>query len=108
MEYKLQQAADQWDKTPEEQKHNIQVVPLDTVLSLYKELRERSIIWSVEDFESRAIDVLDLEEGDESWKEIYDEDKFDHALTTMIHDHDCNNGITWDTIDYYLDEYCKK
>lgn len=83
-------------------------VSLEFAINILQEAAIGCIKWSVEDFESRVIDNLDLEEGDESWKEVYDETKFFDALEQMIHDHDCNNGITWDTIDYYLDEYCKK
>jgi len=39
---------------------------------------------------------------------IYDPDKFENALYEMMRRHDATIGITWDTVDYYLDEYCLK
>ena len=50
-------------------------------------------------------DIYLLDPADQP-KRLYDRSKFSLALERMDHDHDCNNGITWDTIDYYLDEYC--
>ena len=68
------------------------------------------LVWGVGDFEDRA---LDLEgSGDDDHKEDgdpkprFDRSKFPEALHQMDHDHDANNGITWETIDYYLEEYC--
>lgn len=46
---KLQTAATQWDKMPEEQRHKIQVVPLDLVRNLLPELEEKSGIEKVKD-----------------------------------------------------------
>lgn len=89
--------------TPVGSKKAMQVIPLSKAIEIAKDFQQRSITWAVEDFESRAEDM----EG-ENWREIYDEDKFENALTSMIHDHDCNNGITWDSVDHYLDSYCKK
>ena len=63
----------------------------------------RTISWSTEDFESRAKDML----GDD-WENTYDSSKFADALDEMIDNHDANNGISWSTIDYYLDVYCSK
>jgi len=89
--------------TPVGSKKAIKVIPLSKAIEIAKDFQQRSIIWAVEDFESRAEDM----EG-ENWREIYDEDKFENALTSMIHDHDCNYGITWDSVDHYLNSYCKK
>ena len=67
----------------------------------------RTISWSTEDFESRATDLCQsTEEG--TWDEVYDESKFADALDKIIDDHDANHGISWNTIDYYLDTYCKR
>lgn len=46
---KLQTAATQWDKMPEERKHKIQVVPLDLVRNLLPELEEKSGMEKVKD-----------------------------------------------------------
>ena len=56
--------------------------------------------WSVEDFKYQASNQED--------PSIYDENKFKDALDTMINKHDANIGITWETIDYYLNEHCIK
>jgi hypothetical protein len=102
------------------------------ITDAYKAIEEkdrRSIVWSVEDFEGRArereIDNLEDDESDlfnedlaEQLHEdfemeipeenmLYDRSKFQDALESMIHHHDCTIGITWETIDYYLDEECK-
>lgn len=61
------------------------------------------ISWSVYDFEIRAIERTD----EDAWKEYYDESKFQEALDMMIEKHDASVGINWDTIDYYLEEYCQ-
>lgn len=100
VEFKLREASVQWHK----QKNEIPVVPLHVALEMIIDLKRRSVEWSECDFEARAIDV----HGARKWKKIYDPLKFKYALEQMIRDHDCNNGITWDTIDYYLDQYCLK
>lgn len=60
------------------------------------------IKWSVEDFESVAAEI---EEGK---GEIYDRNKFCKVLQIMINKHDAEIGINWDTISFYLKEYCLK
>ncbi len=62
---------------------------------------EISIKWGVADFEDRA---SSREANNRHLK--YNRSKFPHALSEMGRLHDCNNGITWDTVDYFLDEYC--
>lgn len=61
------------------------------------------ILWSTEDFRGRAIQ----KEGEHLWQKVYNENKFQEALETMISKHDASIGINWDTIDYYLNEICK-
>lgn len=68
----------------------------------YKALQDRSITWGVDDFEARAGEIKGP-----NWKDFYDEDKFQEALEDMISNHDANNGINWDTIDYYLYDICR-
>ena len=63
---------------------------------------QRCIIWSVDDF----IQIAMNKEGNK-WKEIYDESLFENALDNMINKHDANYGITWETVNYYL-ENCKR
>ena len=111
MNYKFESAADRLRSNAEEIGLTPEVVSLDFALELVKELCDQlanSVTWGVEDFEQRAMENCDCEENNETWKETYDEGKFKKALSEMIRQHDCNNGITWDTINYYLDEYCKK
>ena len=62
----------------------------------------KSISWDVADFEGRA-----LEKKGNEWEKYYDKSKFEDALERMISKHDAELGITWITIDFYLDEYCK-
>ena len=70
---------------------------------IIEDVRRTSVTWSVEDFEGRA-----EEKKGENWRDFYDETKFEDALESMIHHHDAEYGITWDSIDYYLDEMCIK
>lgn len=74
----------------------------------------RGVYWTIEDFEYRAIDKWQyvLGRGNypnaTSWKDIYDESKFQEALDKMIHKHDASYGISWETVDFWLDEICLK
>lgn len=76
------------------------------------ELKAMSITWTVEDFEGHAensLEYLQIRNPElTDWRQVYDETKFPDALHHMINNHDASLGITWDTIDYYLDEFCKK
>ena len=60
--------------------------------------------WSVEDFEQRA---YALEEGLESKGAVYDRSKFKLALAEMVRNFDAEIGLTWDTVDFWLDEICR-
>jgi hypothetical protein len=62
----------------------------------------RGVYWSINDFEVEAYKI----EKYEDTGLIYDRSKFKHALDEMTRRHDCNNGVTWDTIRFYLEEYC--
>ncbi len=62
----------------------------------------RAVWWSVGDLEQRAAEQEELEE-----EQLYDRSKFESALDNIISDHDCNWGISWDTLDSYLDSYCR-
>lgn len=93
----------------------------DETLKKLKDREDTSVGWSVNDFISRAwekefpdiepeniaYDSIDFNEIAKQLK-VYDPDKFRDALERMIYRHDATIGITWDTIDYYLDEYCLK
>lgn len=69
----------------------------------FEDYKARSVSWSISDFESIAKELS----GD-TWELIYDKRLFQQALEKMVKNHDTTEGITWNTIHYYLDEYCKK
>jgi len=75
---------------------------------------ELGVYWSVDDFEHRAKERFTLWQGrgehpeDATWNDIYDKTRFHYALQQMIDGHDAENGITWLTIDWFLEEYCLK
>ena len=78
----------------DEERHKIYIYP-PTI---------KPIAWSTEDFKWAATTFG----SDENWEEVYDESKFEYALQRMIEKHEAEFGITWDTIDFYLDKYCRK
>ena len=63
----------------------------------FEQYKLESIKWSVEDFTSLEVDGWEISE-----------DQAQDALEDMIRHHDCNNGITWITIDHYLRMYGEK
>ena len=65
------------------------------------------VTYSIADFEGRAKDIIGDNEDNEYAPE-FDETKFPFALEKMCTNHDMCNGITWETIDFYLMEYCTK
>ena len=58
------------------------------------------ISWHIDDLESLASN------REEEGETLYDRSEFGYALELAISNHDANNGISWDVLDYYLDEYC--
>ena len=87
---------------------------IETLDSGYEELKkvqwhsEHAIIWEESDFEERAKETEELAAAVSKMKPkmIYDRKRFSYACKLMIQNHDCNNGITWETVDDYLDTYC--
>ena len=92
-----------------------------------KEPYRVAVWWSVEDFAGMAEQLFEVmtyygENSPESvkvrakrilstckdWKDYFDESKFEEALDRMIHKHDAEYGITWESIKYYLNEMCVK
>lgn len=65
--------------------------------------RATSITWSIEDFELRAEKL----QG-KRWKEVFNEELFQENLEEMINNHDANYGVAWESIDFYLENYCRK
>lgn len=117
LERKLRERAFQYEKKSGVRKQKLNVVPLEFALMLLTELSSHSIVWDAYEFEYRARMIESQESGkdfeDMSIKvpeklKMYDRKKFETAASQMIREHDCNNGITWDTVDYYLNEYCLK
>lgn len=82
---------------------NIDYYPANDVDNVLEKLQKQGIYWCEEDFKGLAINKY----GDD-WDKFYDESKFEEALENMVRHHDCQYGITWDTVKYYLDEFCKK
>jgi len=58
----------------------------------FEQYKKESIKWGIEDFISRAEDI---------GYTITEEDA-QNSLEDMIDNHDCNYGITWETLDYYI------
>ena len=97
---------------------------LGEIIKLFEKAKEyqeeedkRSIVWSVNDFISQAEKRWDIVaflptaskyHHATCWQDVYDETKFQNALYEMIDRHDAEYGITWETINFYLDEYCLK
>ena len=68
------------------------------------------ISWGTVDLQDRATEreeQFQEENALEVKPTIYNRELMANALHKMKHEHDCNNGITWETLDIYLDEYCK-
>ena len=95
----------------------------DETLKMLQDKKETSITWTVEDFIYRAFqkeyddfnDFMKMDninntsiEDAKKYLKKYDADKFEDALYDMIRHHDAEIGITWDTIDTYLDNDCLK
>ena len=71
--------------------------------SALESIQARSISWNENDFEdvAQTREQAALKEGN---LEFYDRAKFTGALLTMVRQHDAILGITWDTVDTYLDD----
>jgi hypothetical protein len=62
------------------------------------------IEWGIIDFETRA---LEIEQDSKINRKIFERSKFAQGLKILEDMHDCNFGISWDDIDYVLENYCK-
>ena len=74
---------------------------LEAEVARLKEKLSRSVTWSIEDFETVA-----NEQEISKNTVIYDRSKFEEALRIMVHRHDATIGISWDTVEFWLDEVC--
>ena len=64
------------------------------IIDEYEEKFKGCICWSKEDFLDRALEAHGYD--------LYTEDEAQEDLEEMIEKHDCNYGITWDTLDDYI------
>lgn len=90
----------------------LQPIPSDTPQKTDDGHTSISISWSTLDLESKAqeLEEVNLDNGEtytEENPQRYDRSKFADALQLMERHHDCELGITWYTVQHYLDEYCK-
>ena len=73
-----------------------------------------AVWWSVEDFAYIAEQEFERKKDKsefkdfKTWRDYYDESKFPEALDRMIHKHDAEYGITWESVKYFLEEMCIK
>jgi len=63
------------------------------------------IIWHNGDMEELADYFEENAEPEDNVK--YDRSQIPHAMEMMIDAHDASMGISYDTLEYYLDEYCR-
>ena len=66
-----------------------------------RQYKKESVKWSIEDFQKEA-SYFNKDQ------ETYDPTKFQKALELMISNHDAETGITWEILQFYLDEHCLK
>ncbi len=67
------------------------------VIDEYELKMKGAIEWCAEDMIGTA--------KNQGW--ILSEEDAQTALEDMIDHHDCNNGITWTTVEYYINQYNK-
>ena len=63
----------------------------------FEQYKKESIKWSVGDFTQLEVKGYSITE-----------EQAQTALEEMIDNHDCTIGITWETLDYYVEEYGTK
>lgn len=82
----------------------------NNTLNLAEDQTKRPIFWSVDDFESQAeynfneLKKYNPEEYSHlsNWEQLYDKAQFSKLLQEMIRKHDATIGITWLTVDDFL------
>ena len=67
------------------------------VVDEYEQKMKGCIQWSPEDMIGAAQNLRE--------PFVMSEDDAQSALEEMIDDHDCNNGVTWETVSYYVQQY---
>ena len=64
-----------------------------------------ALIWGEDDVRSQNKDDEGNDEGDDDFNGTPLTDKqVDDVLTMIEHNHDCNHGVSWETIECYVDE----
>lgn len=84
--------------------NGITYYPAEDVINELNVLSRQCVRWLPEDFETMAAEQYD----EKSWRNYYDETKFVTALENMVSNINNELGVTWDTLKYYLDHYCKR
>lgn len=67
----------------------------EDLLQEFEQYKKESIKWSVEDFNHECL----------SDEYSLTEEQAQKALEDMIDSHDCNNGISWNTLECYKEMY---
>jgi len=98
---------------------------LESLIVKYQPQDEAHITWGTDDIEwaARREEIYQLEtNGRKSLAQklesnsrmpiprkhlIYDRKKFKEILHMMVNNHDSNEGVTWATVESYLDDHCK-
>jgi hypothetical protein len=68
----------------------------EDLLAEFEQYKKESIKWSIEDFTTLNTEYDDLFITDENAQK---------ALEMVIRTHDCDLGITWETIRYVFEKY---
>ena len=76
----------------ERQEHINLIRTYETFRAYHEQYEKESIKWDAVDFVHHG-EIIDIEISEESAQEY---------LESMIENHDCNIGITWDTVEEYL------
>ncbi len=76
----------------ERQEHINLIRTYETFRAYHEQYEKKSIKWDAVDFVHHG-EIVDIEISEESAQEY---------LESMIENHDCNIGITWNTVEEYL------
>lgn len=69
-------------------------VKYEKLLQEFEQYKKESIKWSIEDFTEYNHPIYEI-----------NKEQAQEALEDMIHHHDANYGISWNTIEHYIGEY---
>lgn len=64
---------------------------------------ETAVIWKEEHFEQKAKELEEI-----AGRALFERKNILKALYEMIRNHNREEGINWDTVSYYLHEFCTK